>query len=113
MRLPNAALAVIDRTKLIDYCLSPVHPEGRHKARVFRAALGITQVDAEWLATAILNAITDVDAHAIRRTEWGMLLQADVVLTKGDRSAQVRTGWIVRKDNMPALTTCYIVGDSL
>lgn len=35
MKLPNADRAVVGLAKLRDYCLSPTHPRGRHKARVF------------------------------------------------------------------------------
>ena len=40
MKLPNGDRAVIDIAKLRDYCLSPDHLRGRHKARVFAAAQG-------------------------------------------------------------------------
>jgi hypothetical protein len=42
-RLPNGNRAIVDGQKPTDYCLSPTHPRGRHKARVFREALGIGQ----------------------------------------------------------------------
>jgi hypothetical protein len=38
-RLPNADLAVFDIRKIADYCLNPLHPRGRHKARVFGGPL--------------------------------------------------------------------------
>jgi hypothetical protein len=41
MKLPNAEKAFIDNKKLLDYCLNPLHEEGKHKARVFQSALGI------------------------------------------------------------------------
>ncbi|MBW4596036.1 MAG: hypothetical protein KME46_24830 [Brasilonema angustatum HA4187-MV1] len=41
MKLPNPEQAVIDRQKLSGYCLNPEHPEGRHKARLFKSVLGI------------------------------------------------------------------------
>jgi hypothetical protein len=46
MMLPNAERAIIDPAKLTDYCLSATHPVGRHKAAVFRSALGLTAPDA-------------------------------------------------------------------
>ena len=49
MKLPNADQAVVDIAKLRDYCLNPLHPVGKHKARVFRSALGFTIDDAERL----------------------------------------------------------------
>lgn len=31
---------MVDIAKLRDYCLNPLHDEGKHKARVFASALG-------------------------------------------------------------------------
>jgi len=47
--LPNFEHAFIDRRKLADYSLDPMHPVGRHKAAVFRDALGFGVRDAEAL----------------------------------------------------------------
>ena len=49
MKLPNGKKAVVEIAKLRDYCLSVAHPEGRHKARVFRAVLGIGPADSHML----------------------------------------------------------------
>lgn len=38
MKLPNGEIAIVDDVKVRDYLLSPEHPVGRFKARVFRAA---------------------------------------------------------------------------
>lgn len=38
-RLPNYEHALIDDNKLRNYCLNPDHPVGKHKAKVFLAAL--------------------------------------------------------------------------
>jgi hypothetical protein len=59
MRLPNAKNAVVDIEKLRNYCLNPDHPEGKHKARVFREKLGFTDKDAERLRQLILEAINN------------------------------------------------------
>ncbi|WP_371744328.1 DUF6883 domain-containing protein [Acidithiobacillus ferrooxidans] len=45
MKLPGSGHAYIDDQKLVGYCLNPEHPEGRHKARVFYSALGLSQSD--------------------------------------------------------------------
>ena len=46
MRLPNAKQVLVDLAKLKEYSLNPEHQSGGHKARVFRAALGVTLDDA-------------------------------------------------------------------
>ncbi len=63
MKLPNGTNAVVDIVKLRDYCLNSGHPEGRHKARVFRATLGMKREDAEELRAALLAAARDQDAE--------------------------------------------------
>jgi hypothetical protein len=55
--LPNANRAVVDITKLRDYSLNSTHPEGKHKARVLRSALGFTAADAGRLREMILAAV--------------------------------------------------------
>ena len=56
MKLPNVEHAFVDIAKLRDHSLDPVHPEGKHKARVFASALGLTRNDAEWLRKQLLAA---------------------------------------------------------
>ncbi|HMO25303.1 MAG TPA: hypothetical protein PKB10_03465 [Tepidisphaeraceae bacterium] len=64
MRLPNGDRAEIDRRKLVDYCLSPVHPQGKHKSKLFRASLGLTdaEADVQWLIEALHSAAMQDDA---------------------------------------------------
>jgi hypothetical protein len=56
MKLPNGDAAIVELPKLEQYCLNPTHPYGRHKARVFRAALGMTKADARELRAALRSA---------------------------------------------------------
>jgi hypothetical protein len=58
MKLPNGERADLGM-KLEDYALNPRHREGRHKARMFDAVLGITQTNREILRHAILTAARD------------------------------------------------------
>jgi hypothetical protein len=46
MKLPNGESAILDLRKIHDYCLSLVHPRGKHKARVFELVLGMTAEDS-------------------------------------------------------------------
>ena len=71
VKLPNGINAVVDVMKLRDYCLNPGHPEGRHKARVFRATLGMEREDVEELRAALLAAVRDQDAVAAEADEYG------------------------------------------
>ena len=56
MKLPNGVRAFVDIAKLRDYSLDPAHKEGRHKARVFAAAPGMTRNDVDWLRDQLLVA---------------------------------------------------------
>ncbi len=62
MILPNPERAFVDLAKLQDYCLNPEHQRGRHKARVFAAALGLTADQAEQLREALLIATRTCEA---------------------------------------------------
>jgi hypothetical protein len=54
MKLPNGKRAELG-TKLDDYVLNPLHPHGKHKARLFETALGITLLNAEVLRQGLLE----------------------------------------------------------
>ena len=78
MKLPNADRAIVEIEKLRDYCLSSSHPRGRHKARVFITALGITADNAQELKQAILSAVTTEEATPTERDEYGQRFVVDV-----------------------------------
>lgn len=67
MKVPNAEHAIVDIRKLRDYCLNSMHEHGKHKARLFIAALGMTADDAEELRSTLLDAIKTHDAQLGRR----------------------------------------------
>ena len=71
MKLTNADAAVVDIEKLRDYCLNINHPRGRHKARVFASALGLTADNAEELREAILQSAMTADVVQTERDGFG------------------------------------------
>ena len=75
-QLPTADRAILDIRKLEDYCLSPSHPRGGHKARVFRDALGLDQGDAAWLRAALLAAAATGEAVPLTTDAWRTVLAA-------------------------------------
>jgi Domain of unknown function (DUF6883) len=110
VKLPNGINAVVDVVKLRDYCLNPGHPEGRHKARVFRATLGMEREDAEALRPLLLAAARDQDAEATEADEYGERYVLDSSLRYTGREARVRSAWIIRKgENFPRLTSRYVL----
>ena len=112
VNLPGAERAVVDVQKLRDYCLSPAHPRGRHKARVFASALRLFQQDAEWLKANLLNAALLDEARPAEEDEYGQRYVLDFICERNDTRAVIRSGWIVlRGEGFPRLTTCYVISD--
>ncbi len=110
MELPNADSAFIDDRKLTEYCLNPEHEEGKHKARVFASALGLTAESYFILKAAILKAVLSDNALFIRDISSGKLYQLDFEMSYFEKSALVRTGWIILKnEDFPRLTTCFVL----
>ncbi|WP_412068407.1 DUF6883 domain-containing protein [Rubrivirga sp. IMCC43871] len=108
--LPNADRAHVDLRKLRDYSLSSAHDVGQHKARVFRAALGLGAADAEWLRDRILEGVRSAQAVETGIFPYGVLYRVDIPVETETGAATVRTGWIVRShESFPRLTTCYVV----
>ena len=110
MKLPNGERADLG-VKLEEYVLNRLHPDGRHKARVFESALGITLADPSVLRQAILAAAAssdDVEARGDNGHGHVFVLRFPLSTAKG--RAVVLTAWIVRHgEDFPRLTTCYIV----
>ena len=69
--LPNAEKAVVPLEKLRGYSLDFSHPVGKHKARVFTSALGMTRSDAPRLREMILQAVLTNEAFEVGTNEHG------------------------------------------
>ncbi|MBV9287405.1 MAG: hypothetical protein JO288_06215 [Hyphomicrobiales bacterium] len=109
-RLLHGDEAVLDIRKIEDYCLNPLHPRGRHKARVFREALNLQRRDAAWLRDALLSAARLGEAVEVGANEWGLQWRLDAPLRRHGRSAVVRTIWIVRAGaRIPTFVTCWVL----
>jgi hypothetical protein len=109
-RLPHVGRAILDVRKIEKYCLDPTHPRGRHKARVFRHAIGIGQRDAIWLREVLLNEVRNCNATEFAADVFGSRWRADVPVTRHDKNIVVRTIWIVRRgDDVPRFVTCWVL----
>lgn len=110
--LHNAHIAVIERAKLTRYCLDPTHQDGRHKARVFKSALGFERANAADLIREIRTGIMSHEAEYAGETAHGFLWRVDLVIAGPAGTAPVRTGWIYEKGkDVPRLTTAYVLGN--
>lgn len=110
MKLPNGERADVE-TKLREYLLNPQHKRGRHKARVFASALGITRENPEILANALRNAAaTSDEAIATGDRGFGETFQLRFQLQTEKGIATVLSVWIIRRgEDFPRLTTCFIL----
>ena len=110
MKLPGADRAVVDLVKLRAYGLNPAHPRGRHKARVFAAALGFTAADAPRLRELLLRAARAGEAVPAERDEYGARYVLDFPAAGRAGPAVIRSSWIVRRgEDFPRLTTCFVL----
>ncbi len=109
MRLPNGARAIVDIRKLSEYCLNPDSPRGRHKARVFAVALGLTAADAPKLRTKLRAVARTGEARRGEGDAYGQRYTMDFTMVTAVGSVTIRSGWIViRGRKEPRLTTCYV-----
>jgi len=106
--LPNGQRAIVPLAKVLDYLLSESHPDGRSKARFFRAG-GFTPATADALADALRLIARDgtlvesaVSPHGRKYVVDGRLM-----MPLGG-SVLLRTIWITdRGTDVPRLVTAY------
>lgn len=110
MKLPNGNRADLG-DKLESYSLNPLHREGRHKARVFASALGITLDNQDVLREAVRKAAAESDDLEARGDNgFGEVFVLRFPLATDAGTATVLAAWIIRKsEDFPRLTTCYIL----
>ena len=110
MKLPNPEQAVVSLSKLRDYCLNPVHPKGRHKARVFASALGLLSDDAEFLRAILLRAVRNSEAIPTKSNVYGQMYVIDFHMSGPKGEALIRSSWIVYwGENYPRFLSCYVI----
>jgi len=109
MKLPNAERAVADIEKLRDYSLNLEHDKGKHKARVFRSALGFTQADAERLRQMVLAAARTEEATLGNLLPYGQMYVLDFDTQGLSGMITIRTAWIIATGtDLPRLVSCYV-----
>ncbi|MEO1388707.1 MAG: DUF6883 domain-containing protein [Cyanobacteria bacterium J06634_6] len=107
MRLPNASSAYVNINKLRHYILDPTHHRGKHKAKLFASILGFSSADAEELKTILLAAAQQYEATPKPPTEYGDRYVIDFPITRSQKSATIRSSWIIRStEDFPRLTSC-------
>ncbi len=109
-KLPNAKDAVFDDNKLTAYALNPEHLTGKHKAKVFKSALGYDLSNADQLKTQILFKLPNYNANLGEKNKFGQLYSVDIPITgPNGNTVTVKTAWIIKQgDTVPNLVTLYI-----
>jgi hypothetical protein len=109
--LPNYDRAEIPRGKIEGYALNPANDEGKHKARVFKSALGFDQSNWELLRQRILDELPYHEAKPAQASQWGDSYVVDLPIEGPNGStARVRTVWLFRVGtDYPSLITVYIL----
>jgi hypothetical protein len=100
--IPDRAHARVDRTKIVDYLLSPTHADGRTKAEFFtRFGFGVERWQE--LAEALRDAGASNPVSGIVETAYGLRYTVDGPMRAPDgRAPWVRTVWIVERGSTTA-----------
>lgn len=108
--LPHGGDAILDLRKIEDYCLNPAHPRGRHKARVFREALGLERQDSPWLREELLERARTSEATELASDRFGARWRIDAIVARGTRAVVVRTIWMVSSgEHRARFVTCWVL----
>jgi hypothetical protein len=112
LHLPGGESVEIDPRKLVDYALSPTHPVGKHKARLFALRLGVGPSDAPALIDALKRSAATDEAERTGGDIWGERFSITFLFGIRGRSAMITAGWIAPADGSPTrLTSVYIAKD--
>lgn len=109
--LPNLEQAVIRIEKLRDYALNMEHPDGQHKAAVFKEVLGIERRHADVLAELFRSTLPSAPAQPGKSDEYGdHWTTYHHIVGLNAQSAVVTVAWIFKKEQreVPELISCYI-----
>lgn len=110
----------IERRKLEEYLLSPTHPDGRNKLRLWRGAFGIQEGDAELLERLIrehLSQAAPQEREPLTRRgdpprsfrRWELVIPR--FRGPNGNVGPVLTAWALDPDrNLPHLTTARPLG---
>jgi hypothetical protein len=110
MKLPGGEEAIVEMAKFRDYCLSSTHPRGRHKARVFRSALGLTAEDSFVLQAALRQAANEGNAVIGDTDDYGTRFIIDLELQRNKKIAKIRSSWIYPSGFGPTrFLTCFVL----
>lgn len=93
MRLPYGSAARYEQVnrKVTAYALNINHSSGRHKAKLFKARLGITIENREVLIKALLNEAKTGNAIYTKASQYGRHYLIDFSLTTELGTSNIRS----------------------
>jgi hypothetical protein len=98
-----------DVRKIRDYCLNEEHIDGKHKAVLFQRLLGITAANWYVLAEQLAGGIGQELVNRPEKTNWGVQYESRIPVTGPNGVTKIVTsGWIIRENEAPFLTSAYI-----
>jgi uncharacterized protein DUF6883 len=108
MRLPNANLAYVDRSKIVEYLLNRAHPDNGGKAEFF-LALGFRISDWEAMAAALrMLAMNSPVSRSMESPHGKKYIVDGAIESPSGNAPMVRTVWIVDiGETIPRLVTAY------
>ena len=108
MRLQNSEQLQIDREKIVDYLLSPTHPDGQAKAEFF-GRFGFRREQWEVFASALrVHGVSHPIAKTVE-SPHGTRYSVDGEMESPDgRNPRVRSVWMLETDSQrPRLITAH------
>lgn len=108
MKLPNADLATVDESKVVDYLLSTRHPDGRAKAAFF-SAFGFRAQRWRAFARALRDHGASGEITEMSKSSYGARYSVDgLIETPDGRYPRIRTVWIIDNERgIPRLITAH------
>ena len=92
MKLPSADTVEVEVDKITGYLLSPSHPVGRFKARVF-AAVGFDETNAEAFILEIRRVAAEGEVTKTEETKFGRKYTVPGELRGPSGALPVLTAW--------------------
>lgn len=101
---------IIERNKFDAYLLSPTHPKGKNKLRLWQSIFGIGPGDGALLEMLIREQLVQAKPKEMTKTEAVRRWELVVPCFRGPNGnvAPVRTGWALEPGrDRPHLTTAF------
>jgi hypothetical protein len=108
MKVPNGEIAIVGRAKIIDYLLSEIHEDGRHKAAFFRT-FGFRPENWQEMADALKRHAAEHDFAREESSPFGRRFIVEGIMHMPDgRTPRVRSVWFLRThETAPRFVTAY------